>query len=173
MSTWIKRTLAVVGVLLAAVIIFGVGFAFAQYQNVAAQGIPTFERGMMGGRGGYGPMHDYVEQALAEKLGLTEEEVETALANGTSMYQLVLDNGVAEADAATVLNEVHKTAFASAVTAGVMTQEQADAMLLRMSGNWENGTCPHGNGEGYGPGMMGGRGHGMMGGWGQQQQSNP
>ncbi|MEW5829937.1 MAG: hypothetical protein AB1846_13675, partial [Chloroflexota bacterium] len=134
---------------------------------------------MWGGRGGYGPMHDYVEQALAQKLGLTEEQVEDLLASGVPMYQIALDNGVAEADLPAFFTEVHTVAFEKAVADGVLTQEQADWMLQRMNSMYASGygfgNCPMGgaypqDGTGYqggfGPGMMGGRG-------GRWQQTQP
>ena len=49
-------------------------------------------------------MHDYVEEALAAKLGITEEDVEDALASGKTMYQIALDNGVKEADVAAAVD---------------------------------------------------------------------
>ena len=153
-----KKTLLIVAVVILALGALGVGVAFAQGGNP-----PSYPYGsMMGGRGGYGAMHDYVEQALAAKLGLTEAQVETELAAGKSMYQIALDNGVAQADLVTFMNDIHKTAFAAAVKAGAMTQAQADAMLQRMSQNgYGTGTCPmggggYGQGNGYGRGMMGG-----------------
>ena len=148
-----KKTLLIVVVVILALGALGVGAAFAQGGNP-----PFAGRGMMGGRGGYGPMHDYVEQALASKLGLTEAQVETELAT-KPMIQIALDHGIAQADLAAFMNDIHKTAFAAAVKAGAMTQVQADAMLQRMSQNgYGTGTCPMGNGGGYG------RGGGMMGG---------
>jgi hypothetical protein len=154
-----KKTLLIVAVVaIMALGALGVGVAFAQGGNP-----PSYPYGgMMGGRGGYGPVHDYVEQALAAKLGLTEEQVETELAAGKPMYQIALDKGIAQADLATFMKDVHTTAFAAAVKAGAMTQAQADSMLQRMSQNGygATGTCPMGNG-GYG--RAGGNG-GMMGG---------
>jgi hypothetical protein len=183
-----KRILVVVAVVIVALVIFGAGFAFAQYQSVSAAGygpsmmgrgypqggtpVPgqTYGPGGMmggrGGRGGYGVAHDYVEEALAAKLGITEEKVEEQLAAGKTMAQIALDNGVAEADLQTVFAEVHKTALDKAVAAGVMTQAQADEMLQNMQ------EMPYLNGsQGYGRGgMMGGRGgRGGNGGYGLMQ----
>lgn len=122
--------------------------------------------------GGYGPMHDYVEEALAAKLGITEKAVEDALASGKTMYQIALDNGVKEADVPALLTEVHKTAFDKAVADGVITREQADFMLQRMTANgYSSGNCPMQNGQGYGRGN--GYGGGMMGGRWQNQQVPP
>jgi hypothetical protein len=153
-----KKTLLIVAVVILALGALGVGAAYAQGGNP-----PSYPYGsMMGGRGGYGPVHDYVEQALAAKLGITETQVETELAAGKPMYQIALDNGIAQADLATFMNDVHTTAFAAAVEAGAMTQVQADFMLQRMSQSGYGtgtGTCPmdggYGRGGGYG-GMMGG-----------------
>jgi hypothetical protein len=171
-----KKILVVVSVVVVALVIFGAGFVFSQYQFASASGLPQGygPGGMMGsgGRGGYGPIHDYVEQALATKLGLTEAQVEEQLTAGKSMYQIVLDKGIAEADIPALLTEVHKTAFAKAVADGVLTQAQADAMLQNMTANGFNfANCPMGgarpqDGTGYrrGPGgMMGGGGR-----WNQQ-----
>lgn len=165
-----KKTLWITAILVLALGVLGASVAFAQgpqpprIPDVYGQGPYMGGRGMRGGQGGYGFMHEYMEQALADALGTTEEQVEDALANGTTMYQFVLDNGVAEADLPTFMNEVHQVAFDKAVADGVMTQEQADWMQERMQGMYGEGSnfdgCPM-NGE-YpqdGTGF-----HGMMGG---------
>ena len=162
-----KKTILIISIVVVALAVMGVGVAFAQGQQPPFQG----RGGMMGG------MHDYVEQALAAKLGLTEEQVEEQFAAGKTMYQIALDNGIKQEDLATFMNDVHKEAFANAVKAGVVTQEQADWMLQRMQNRgfgYGDGTagCPMHNGQGgngYGRGMMGNGGRGMMGGWGAQQ----
>lgn len=166
-----KKTLLIVALIVLALSVLGVGVAFAQ------GGQPPV------GQGGYGWMHDYVEQALAAKLDLTEKQVEEQLAAGKPMYQIALDNGIKQEDLANFMNEVHKDAFAKAVKDGVITQERADWMLQRMQNMYQNGygpgNCPMHNGQnapagrGFGPGMMGGRGAGygpgMM--WGQGTQT--
>jgi hypothetical protein len=162
-----KKTLLIAGLVVLALGILGVGVAFAQ------GGLPPV------GQGGYGWMHDYVEQALAAKLGLTEKQVEDQLTAGKPMYQIALDNGIKQEELANFMNEVHKGAFANAVKDGVMTQEQADWMLQRMQNNggygYGTGTCPMHNGQGAQFGPQGNRGNGMMGrgfGW-QNQPTNP
>lgn len=163
-----KKTVLIVSVIALALLVVGavrVGVAYAQSGQP-----PVYGRGMMGG-GGYGPMHDYVERALAEKLGLTEEQVEEQFAAGKTMYQIALDNGIAEADIPAFLTEVHTTAFDAAVADGLLTREQADFMLQRMQANgYGTGNCPMHNGAGNGNGFRGGPG-GMMG--GRWQQTNP
>jgi hypothetical protein len=173
-----KKTILIVGLVLAALVVLGVGVAFAQGPAPFAGYGPMTQYG-----GGW--MHDYVEQAFAAKLGLTEKQVEDQLAAGKPMYQIALDNGIEQEALTDFMNGVHQDAFAAAVTDGVVTQEQADLMLQRMQsrGGYGTGNCPMHNGQGaqvngggrYGPGMMNGNGGGMMrGGFGwQNQQTNP
>jgi hypothetical protein len=165
-----KKTILITSIVVVALAVLGVGVAFAQGTQPPTRG------GMMGW------MHDYVEQALASKLGLTEAQVEEQFDAGKTMYQIAIDNGIKQEDVAAFLLDVHKDAFTNAVKAGVMTQQQADWMQQRMQNRgFGNGTgdCPMqngqgGNGNGYGRGMMGnGYGRGMMGGWGQNAQQNP
>jgi hypothetical protein len=159
-----KKTIIITSIVVLAMAALGVGVVFAQGTQ------PPSGFGM-------GWMHDYVEQALAAKLGLTEQQVEDQFAAGKTMVQIALDNGIKQEDVASFLSDVHKEAFANAVKDGVMTQQQADWMLQRMqSRGWGTGTgnCPMHSGQagtGYGRGMMGnGWGRGMMGGgWGAQQ----
>ncbi len=166
-----KKTLLIVALLVLALGVIGVGVAFAQ------GGQPPV------GQAGYGWMHDYVEQALAAKLGLTEKQVEDQFAAGKPLYQIALDNGIKQEDLANFMNEVHKDAFAKAVKDGVITQERADWMLQRMETMYQNGygpgNCPmhngqgasSGRGQGFGRGMMGGRGAGYGPGWNQATQT--
>lgn len=166
-----KKTFLIVAVIVLGLSVLGVSVAFAQGGQPPA------------GRGGYGWMHEYVEQALADKLGLTEQQVENQLTAGKPMYQIALDNGIKQEDLANFMNEVHKDAFAQAVKDDAVTQEQADWMLQRMQNMYQNGygpdNCPmhngqggqFGRGNGFGPGMMQNRGAGpgMM--WGQGAQN--
>jgi len=162
-----KKTILIVGLVVLALGVLGVGAVFAQGVT------PPVQRGGMMQNGGYGPMHDYVEEALAAKLGITEEAVEDALASGKTMYQIALDNSVKEADVAALLTEVHTAAFDKAVADGVVTREQADFMLQRMAANgFNSGNCPMQNGQGGQYGRRG-NGQGMMGGGRWQNQQPP
>src|SRR5512141_751570 len=116
-----KKTMLIAGVVLAALVVFGVGVVFAQGPTPFAGNGPMAQND-----GGW--MHDYVEQALAAKLGLTEAQVEEQFAAGKPMYQIALDNGIKQEDLTDFLKGIHQDALAAAVKDGVMTQQQADWM---------------------------------------------
>src|SRR5512141_2312181 len=138
-----KTTILIAGLVVAALVVLGVGVVFAQGPAPYAGNGPMAQNG-----GGW--MHDYVEQALAAKLGLTEKQVEDQLAAGKPMYQIALDNGIKQEALTDFMKAVHQDAFAAAVKEGVVTQEQADWMLQRMQsrGGFGIGNCPMQNGQG-------------------------
>ena len=137
-----KKTLLIVAIVVLALGILGAGVAFAQSERPSQ----SYGFSRAGGPGGYEFTHTYVVQVLAEKLGLTEAQVENALANGTTIVHLALENGIAEADLPAFMNQVHQAAFDKAVADGVMTREQASWMLERMNGMSTDGAglgdCP-------------------------------
>jgi amino acid transporter len=101
-----------------------------------------------------GPLHDYMEKALAEKLGVPLATIAAQFDAGKNLYQVALDHGIAQADLPAFMLEVRTTAIKAALSDGVITQAQADRML--QSG-----------GRGMGQGMMqGGTGTGPCGGTG-------
>ena len=161
----------------------GAGVVFAQS--------PTSNTGfgwMMGGNGqtGYGPgmmggydsgsmsamhawmntsggMHTYVWNALAEKLGLTSDELTAEVNNGKTIAQIAEEKGVSSTDLAAALETAHQESLAQAVTDGTLTQEQADIMLAQMSGRYEwmleyMGSGGMMSGQYGAGGMMNGRG---------------
>ena len=111
-----------------------------------------------------GLLHEYMEKALAEKLGIPLATVETRHDAGTTLYQIALDNGIAEADMPAFMLEVRTTAINAALADGVITQAQADRMLQArgfgmgrgmMRGGMGSGTC-NGTGIRMGTGMHAG-----------------
>ncbi len=145
----------------ALVIILAAGFglagvAYAQTPNPSTPQTP-YGPGMMGpgkmGRGmfgmrsasGFGPMHEYMEKALAKAMGVTEEELEAAFSEGKTMWQFAEEKGLSAEEFQTVMVEARKTAISEMVTAGVITQAQAEWMLNRMENRLEQGgfgNCP-------------------------------
>ena len=135
---------ALVGIAVSALIM--VGFAFAQTPTPVPQ-FP-FGQGMMGGRqrggmgqgmmggarvdGQYGPMHEYMEKAFAEALGISQDDLETALTVGKTMWQVAQEKGLTLEQFQKVMLDARTNAFKQMVADGVITQAQADWMLSRM-----------------------------------------
>lgn len=113
--------------------------------------------GMMRGRwnrqgGEYGPMHEYMVEALAEALEITPEELQARFDEGQTPYQIALDLGFSEEEIPTLFSEAHQAALDAAVADGVLTQEQADWMRDHMQYHLENGFGPGRRGPGGCPG---------------------
>lgn len=151
-----------IGLLLVAVTAVSVG---AQAQNQQGWACPFGDagagplgmgRGAMMGVGGFGMWG--ADGALAE-LGLTQEEIVAGRQAGKSLAEMADEQGVAREDLIAAIVAEHQARIAELVTAGRLTQEQADAM----SANFEAmatamvdraGVGPMGFGHG---GMMGPR----------------
>lgn len=157
---------ALVGIVVSALVL--AGFAYAQTPTPVPQ-FP-FGQGMMGGRqrggmmggygsdGQYGPMHEYMEKAFAEALGISQDDLEAALANGKTMWQVAQGKGLTLDQFQKAMLDARTNAFKQMVADGVLTQAQADWMLSRMQnmgglggGVGGQGGCP-GMGGGFGPG---------------------
>ncbi len=115
-----------------------------------------------------GPMHQYMEQALADKLNLPLATVESEFDAGKTLAQIALDHGVTQANLQAFMLEVRTQALKAAVADGVLTQAQADRMLQRGYGMM-NGGAGYGMMNG-GAGRCGGRGNPFGGGRWQQTQ---
>lgn len=151
-----KYLLGVVGIVLMAIIAFAVvPQVFAQTPTPDPQQAPGWGlRGWM--MGGTRPMHEYMEEAMAEKLGMTEEELENELASGKTMGQVAEERGFTQDEFLSMMREARSLALDKMVADGVITQAQADWM--KNHGNFMAGNgCPMG-----GFGWNGGRGQGMM-----------
>ena len=159
-----KKTILIVGLVVAALTVLGVGAAFAQGPAPYGGNGPMMQNG-----GGY--LHTYMVTAFAEKLGLKVDDINTRLAAGETMYDIAIADGVKAEDFQALMVEVRTAALDAAVKDGVITQAQADWMKSRGFGQggygMGTGNCPMNNGTGPG------RGGGMMGGGWQNQQTNP
>lgn len=123
--------------------------------NRAGCGRNTGDFGVTGG----GILHEYMEQIFADKLGLTETEIETRLADGETMSQIALAEGFTLEEFQVWMLDARSQAIDLAVADGTLTQEQADWM------NSRGGMMFGGTGRSQGIGMMG-RSGGRMGGFG-------
>ena len=155
---------ALVGMVISILVV--AGYAFAQTPSPVPQ-FP-FGQGMMGGRqrggmlggarsdGQYGPMHEYMEEAMAKALGISQADLETALASGKTMWQVAEEKGLTLEQFQKVMLDARQEAFKQMVADGVITQVQADWMLSRMQnmgGRGGQGGCPGmGGGTNAGPG---------------------
>jgi hypothetical protein len=166
-----KKTIWIIALVVLALGVFGVGVAFAQ------DGTPPYTgRGPMMQNGG-GTLHTFMATEFARKLGINVNDVNTRLANGESMYDIAISEGVTAEEFPALMTEVRSKALDAAVKANVITQEQADWMKARGfgRGGLGNGACDGTGPQGSQYGPRGGRGQGMMGGgfgW-QNQPANP
>jgi urease accessory protein UreF len=73
--------------------------------------------------------------ALAQFLGLTPQELGEQIRSGKSLAEVAQGKGKSRDDLKTFLTNQAKTRFSAAVTAGRLTQAQADQMLAKMTAN--------------------------------------
>ena len=162
-----KKTLLIVTTLVIALGALGVGTVAAQ------EGEPPYgqKRGVADGTG---TLHDYMEKAMAEAVGLTVSAFEARHDAGETFYQIALAEGFTAEEIPALMQTARADALDAAAKDGVITQEQADWMGSRgqgrggMMGGYGNGACPMYE-EGQEPGAGFGRG-GMRGQGGQGQQ---
>ncbi len=159
--------IVIAAVALTALLALGGGVAFAQTQqpdwgsgfgpgwmmggNAGATWGMAGARGMLGGHMGNGAgmagmqpwmsadngMHTLIWNALAEKLGLTTDELAAQLAQGQTLAQLAEMQGVSQAALSQALQTAGQAGLTQAVAEGVLTQAQADQMLTHLAGRYE------------------------------------
>ncbi len=112
-------------------------------------------------QGGRTIMREYTIQALAEKLDLQMEDVQSRLDAGDYLWQVALDNGITEETLPDFMQEIHEDAVALALADGAITQAQAELMLQRMAARHEKSqSCPRTDPlrqDGFGPSHGNGR----------------
>ncbi|MBC8505831.1 MAG: hypothetical protein ISR58_00065 [Anaerolineales bacterium] len=166
-----KKTILIVAVVgVVALVLSGVGYAYAQDDDPSTPfGRGGFGRhaefghGMMGwdGDGEYGPMHETMQAAIAEALGLTVEELDAAWEEGKSPWDVAQEQGLTEEEFSTLIFDARTAGLEQAVANGDLTQEQADWMQSRWDEMKEAGFGPGSGGcDGDGFGHHGGRGPG-------------
>ena len=168
-----KRNLFIVSISLVALFVIGAVAAFAQ-DTPPTPPYGGYGTGMMHGHG-MGMMGNWDNAqhpmfvGLAGALGLTPDELLAELQAGKTISDIATECDV---DIQTVYDAalaVHNAHLAAQVTAGTITQEQADANQAWMEANIANLPMFNGTGMmGFGAGAqnrMGGRGMGR--GWGR------
>lgn len=143
--------------------VVGIGAVLAQSDTPETPNCPNCLAGQ-GGFAGSGWMHEYMHRALAEAVGISEEDLESRMAAGQTLYDIADDLGL-NLDA---LSELHYQARLRAVELayedGALTNEQYQYFQERieLQEGFGYGGGMHGYGGGYGRGM--GRGGHMFGG---------
>lgn len=156
-----NKILIVIGGMLAALLVFGAVGATAVYaQGPDNPGFGLMDYGRGPGGRGFGLGAEELE-AVAEVLGMTSDEVVSALQSGKTLLDLADEAGVDIADVHAAIQAVHvaemRDRIAQAVEDGTMTQEQANWMLQGL----DNGYMMGGGPGGFGRGFSGPRGQGF------------
>jgi hypothetical protein len=97
-------------------------------------------------------LHTYIdrEALTAQVLGMSVDELQAARQDGKTMADLLEEKGMTQAEFEEALTTAKEAAIAQAVTDGVITQAQADAI--------QSNTGPMGGLGDFGRGGPGGRG---------------
>lgn len=157
---------AVIGIVLFAAFA-AAGYAFALFTHpsngFAGYGMMGYRGGMMGGRferNNYwqsstddNKMHDLMISALADKLGITVDDLNTRLGKGESLAAIATSKGIDSSKLGTLVDEAYTQSLDQAVKDGLLTQSQADLMKQRGGGMMGS------------RGMMGGRSGWFTNGW--------
>ena len=163
-----KKNMLVAVIVVAALSLLTAGVALAQEPTPPAPAGFGMGPGMMGrfanSDGEYGPMHEYMQKALADALGISVDEFETQREAGETPYQIAIDLGFKADEIPTLLRDARLKGLEAAAAAGVIPQEMVERMKTRLeNANPGAGDCP-----GFRQGFI----RGMMRGW-RLQQSNP
>lgn len=132
-----KKAMVVSLVLVAALFTFGsVNKVYASSNNpVTSTEVGNFGPGGQGGiMGGnqQGLLHDEMVAVVAEKLGITVEDLNSRLVNGETLYSVAIAEGLSNEEAKALLLDARSEAIDLAVTNGDLTQAQADWMKNRI-----------------------------------------
>lgn len=81
---------------------------------------------------GMGQMHELMTAVIAEKLGLTEQELDDRLAKGETMAQIAQENGLTSEQFSQMMLDARDQALDQAVQQGIFTAERAQWMKDHM-----------------------------------------
>jgi len=126
-NTMLKTLKIAVPMALVAALTLGVVSAFAQVDTPQSPG----GWGRHGGVGLLAAYDDTIHQALADALGISLEEFESARDSGQTLAELAAAHNVDLADLFQVMETARAEAIADAVAQGTINQAQADWLLDR------------------------------------------
>ena len=108
--------------ILAVVVLAAVAFAGVAYVNAQAPTPNSPQNWGMGGMMGGGiSMQEYMHEAVAAKLGLTEAELESAYADGKTAWLLAQEQGLTQEQFAQLMVDARAEALDKMVADGVIT----------------------------------------------------
>lgn len=143
-----KKNLIAIGGLLVALLMVGVLGATNAFAQSSTLSTPLHGRGPGGGRG----LGQPELEAAAKVLGMTADELSTALQSGKTLEELATEAGVELQDVQDAIRAAHEAELRSgieqAVADGTMTQEKADWLLEGLDKGFLDGP---GFGFGFGP----------------------
>lgn len=141
--------------------VLAVTVAFGAVATTFANDLGAVVTELHGGRGGPGGMGRGASvTTIAGALNMTEADLQSALQSGKTVADLATEKGVALQTIVDALIAEQKTMLQQAVTAGRLTQAQADARLAELQTQ-----LPTQLSTAFTPGLRGGD-HGMPGGFG-------
>ncbi|MBA4384353.1 MAG: hypothetical protein C0410_06430 [Anaerolinea sp.] len=132
-----KKALVVSLVLVAAVFTLGSVSKVYASSETSSPIVNTASYGF-GGQGGMmsgtqqGLLHDEMVEVVAEKLGITVEDLNARLANGENLYSVAIAEGLSNEEAKAMLLDARIQAIDLAVVNNDLTQAQADFMKARI-----------------------------------------
>ncbi len=125
----------------------GTGYGY----NAGGRGV---RGGMMGQNAGSvtqdGLLHDEMIAVYAEKLGISVDDLNARLADGETLSQIAISEGLTIDEFIALRTEVRSQVIAAAVADGTLTQDQADWMLTRGVGGTAGGRGMGARGTGLG-----------------------
>ena len=142
--TKLLKITGIVAALVAIVAVAGATSAFAQgpahSDGIAPRGGSQMQHESAGGMGLLAVDEDAMHEAIAAALSMSVEELEAALAAGTTPFDLAQEQGIDFAVVEAAMEAVHQDALQQAVNDGLISQEQADWMLSRQGGQNSDGS---------------------------------
>lgn len=135
-------------VVVAAVGLGAFGIASAAGLNLPAlqTGSPYAYAGRILGHGGDGPLRPYIEEATADILGITVDELQALLEDGATLTDLIEAAGLTVVEFRSQLEAALPEIVEQALADEAITQEQADAILangLPVRGFWSGALQPY------------------------------
>ncbi len=143
-----KKILIIGTLVIAAVLAFGaIGVAYAQTAtpNQTGTGLMAGGRGGMRGQAGDSLLQDYMLAGFATAFDMQVADLQVRIEAGDTMYDVALELGYTQETFSELMVTVRTDAINQALADGVITQEQADWMLSRLSqraaGGFGTGVC--------------------------------